>query len=88
MSANNLMASHPARSGLEPLLTVEDLEGLLRVHRRTIARLCQRGELPPPIKIGGSNRWRAEEIQRVLTGGNDEVYARARCVGELVSEGN
>jgi predicted DNA-binding transcriptional regulator AlpA len=50
------------RAPLEPLLTIEDLERLLRVNRRTVARLCQRGQLPKPLKLGGSNRWKGEEI--------------------------
>jgi predicted DNA-binding transcriptional regulator AlpA len=47
---------------LEPLLTVEDLEQLLRVDRRTVRRLCKRGQLPEPIKLGGGNRWRSQDI--------------------------
>jgi predicted DNA-binding transcriptional regulator AlpA len=54
------------RAPLEPLLTIEDLERLLRVNRRTVARLCQRGQLPKPMKLGGSNRWKAEEIAEAL----------------------
>ena len=54
-----------ARS-LEPLLTVEDLERLLRVDRRTVARLCKRGQLPQPLKLGGGNRWKAEDIAEAL----------------------
>ena len=54
------------RAPLEPLLTIEDLERLLRVNRRTVARLCQRGQLPKPLKLGGGNRWRAEEIALAL----------------------
>ena len=45
-----------ARAQLEPLLTVADLERLLRVDRRTVRRLWQRGQLPRPIKVGGGNR--------------------------------
>ena len=51
---------------LVPLLAIEDLERVLQVHRRTIARLCERGVLPQPIKLGGSNRWRAHEIEEAL----------------------
>ena len=51
---------------LEPLLTVEDLERLLRVDRRTVARLCKRGQLPQPLKLGGGNRWKAEDIAAAL----------------------
>jgi hypothetical protein len=39
-----------ARALPERLLTVEDLERLLQVDRRTVARLCQRGQLPSPLK--------------------------------------
>ena len=54
------------RAPLEPLLTIEDLERLLRVNRRTVARLCQRGQLPKPMKLGGSNRWRMRDIKPLL----------------------
>jgi predicted DNA-binding transcriptional regulator AlpA len=55
-----------ARAYLEPLLTVADLERLLRVDRRTVRRLWERGQLPPPLKIGGSNRWKSDEIADAL----------------------
>ena len=55
-----------ARAPLEPLLIVEDLERILRVDRRTIARLCKKGQLPPPLKLGGSNRWRVKDIEDAL----------------------
>jgi predicted DNA-binding transcriptional regulator AlpA len=51
---------------LEPLLTTSDLERLLKVDRRTITRLVKRGELPAPLKLGGSNRWRPEAIAAAL----------------------
>jgi predicted DNA-binding transcriptional regulator AlpA len=51
---------------LEPLLTTSDLEALLKVDRRTINRLVKRGELPPPLKLGGSNRWRPEAINAAI----------------------
>jgi len=55
-----------ARAQPEPLLTVEDLERMLRVDRRTIARLCKKGQLPPPLKLGGSNRWRVKDIAEAI----------------------
>jgi predicted DNA-binding transcriptional regulator AlpA len=51
---------------LEPLLTTPDLERLLKVDRRTITRLVKRGELPAPLKLGGSNRWRPEDITAAI----------------------
>jgi hypothetical protein len=53
----------PARASMEPLLTVEDLERLLRVDRHTVRRLWKRGQLPVPIKVGGSHRWRVRDLE-------------------------
>lgn len=50
----------------ELLLTVDDLERMLRIDRRTVARLCKRGLLPSPLKLGGGNRWRMEDIADAL----------------------
>jgi len=55
-----------ARAPLEPLLTNEDLERMLQVDRRTVARLWKRGQLPPPLKLGGGNRWRVQDIEDAL----------------------
>jgi len=57
---------YAVRAPLEPLLTVEDLERLLRVDKRTVARLCKRGQLPKPLKLGGGNRWKAEDIAAAI----------------------
>jgi predicted DNA-binding transcriptional regulator AlpA len=51
---------------LEPLLTTADLEALLKVDRRTLNRLVKRGEIPVPMKLGGSNRWRQAELARAI----------------------
>ena len=60
------IVAESARAFMEPLLTVEDLERLFRVDRRTVARLCQRGQIPPPLKLGGGNRWKANEITEAI----------------------
>jgi predicted DNA-binding transcriptional regulator AlpA len=66
----NVSEGHPRNQAaalpLEPLLTTSDLEQLLKVDRRTLARLVKRGELPVPMKLGGSNRWRPEEISAAI----------------------
>lgn len=51
---------------LAPLLTVSDLERVLKVNKRTISRLCHSGTLPPPLKVGQGNRWRADAIKTAL----------------------
>jgi predicted DNA-binding transcriptional regulator AlpA len=60
------VAKHIPRAPLEPLLTVADLERLLRVGRRTVERLCKRGRLPRPLKLGGQNRWRPGDVAAAL----------------------
>ena len=56
-------------SAPEALLTGRDLEALLKLSARTIARLVVSGALPRPIVLGGSRRWRARDIC-ALTGGD------------------
>ena len=75
-----------ARAHLEPLLTVEDLERMLRVDRRTIARLCKKGQLPPPLKLGGSNRWRVKDIEDALELLLAESDSAHKTVGDFVAE--
>lgn len=50
----------------EPLLKIADVEGITRLDRRTIFRLCLSGEFPKPIRIGGSRRWRKDDIERLM----------------------
>lgn len=58
---------------LEPLLTIDDLERLLQVNRRTVSRLCKDGKLPRPFKLGGGNRWRTKDIVDVLDSAANEA---------------
>ena len=52
---------------LEPaLLTVRDLEQLLQINKRSVARLTKKGILPLPLKLGGSNRWKAADITATI----------------------
>jgi predicted DNA-binding transcriptional regulator AlpA len=51
---------------LGPLLTMSDVERLLRVDKRTVYRLCRRGLIPPPFKLGGQNRWMPEDVAGAL----------------------
>jgi len=44
------------------LLSAEGLAELLQISERTLWRLRSAGKLPKPIQLGGSVRWRANEI--------------------------
>ena len=47
---------------VDPLLTGQDLVGILHVNRHTVWRMCQTGRLPKPLKIGRHNRWIAADV--------------------------
>jgi predicted DNA-binding transcriptional regulator AlpA len=66
----------------QPLLTTSDLEELLKVDRRTVSRLVKRGVLPMPMKLGGSNRWRPEEISAAI----DRLSRHVGCKIESLDE--
>jgi hypothetical protein len=52
------------------LLTRADLQRILRLSTRTIRRLLAAHELPPPIRVGHSDRWRPEYVQTYLQSKN------------------
>lgn len=49
------------------LLTTKDLARLLQVSTRTLRRWQRGGHVPPPLRIGGSLRWRAADIETWLS---------------------
>jgi len=53
---------------IEPLLTRRDLAGLLKISNRTIGRLLETGELPTPLLVGQSYRWRPKDIETYIGG--------------------
>ncbi len=52
------------RSPAVELVNARELAKLLAVSERTLYRLKSTGELPPPIVLGGSVRWRLSEIRQ------------------------
>lgn len=46
------------------LLTIKDLCVLAGISRRTVYRIRAAGQLPVPIRVGGRDRWRPEDIER------------------------
>jgi predicted DNA-binding transcriptional regulator AlpA len=44
-------------------LSDKDLAARYSIHRATPWRWVQNGKLPAPIKINGSTRWRASDIE-------------------------
>ena len=52
----------PLPTSLDRLLRLSDLVELTALSRATIYRLMNAGSFPPPIRIGGINRWPAHEL--------------------------
>lgn len=57
---------HPINPGLR-LLSVRQVAEVFGVSVATIWRWTAGGAIPTPIKIGGSTRWRRDEIEAVLS---------------------
>lgn len=62
------MKTEPRIEMIEALLTRSELEEALKITGRTINRLIRDGELPVPIMVGASRRWRVSDISRYLNG--------------------
>jgi predicted DNA-binding transcriptional regulator AlpA len=78
---NSISCDEPTRVVIDALLTVLDLERLLQIDKRSIDRHCRRGLLPMPVKLGGSNRWRAREIAEAIDQLQQRVGRKIEPVG-------
>ena len=47
---------------LQPLLTREDVATFLHISRTTLYELRSHDNFPAPFRIGGSDRWKAEDV--------------------------
>jgi predicted DNA-binding transcriptional regulator AlpA len=54
------------------LISAEKLAQMLDISIRTLWRLRAAGKMPAPVRLGGSVRWRAEEIQTWINRGCPE----------------
>ncbi len=52
----------PTVGNLPELLTIRELAKVLKLSPRSIWRLVKNHQLPAPVRIGGSIRWRADDI--------------------------
>jgi prophage regulatory protein len=62
-------------TAIEPdslLISAEKLAQMLDISVRTLWRLRAAGRMPAPVRIGGSVRWRAQEVQAWIESGCPE----------------
>lgn len=59
-------ATNPTASSEKAFVTVRQLAIMLQVSPRTLARMRRAGQLPAPVRRGGSVKWRMDEVARWL----------------------
>lgn len=52
--------------GQHQLLRVSDVAKILSVGVSSVWRLARNGQLPAPIRVGGSTRWRRTDIEALI----------------------
>lgn len=51
------------------LLTVREVAALVKLSARQIYKMVSAGRMPPPLKVGRSTRWRADDVRRWIVDG-------------------
>ncbi len=69
-----------AAADLPPVITVEELAGLLRVERKTAYAAVMRGEVPGVRRLGRCIRISREAVVRWLAEGEDTPKRRRRSL--------
>ena len=70
--------------GLSPhpqLISVRDLAKILKVSPRSVWRLLSAGQIVPPLRIGGSVRWRYHEVAEWIESGCPSVSSHSTRQG-------
>ena len=58
-----------ANDSPDRLIPIGQVAAMVAVSRRTISRLADAGKLPPPLRIGGSLRWRLADVRQWIANG-------------------
>ncbi|HNR30174.1 MAG TPA: helix-turn-helix domain-containing protein [Candidatus Hydrogenedentes bacterium] len=67
-----------AMENADQLMTVKEVAQTLRLSERTVWRFADSGQLPRPVALGGSRRWRRSDIDAVMRCGCGKARAVAR----------
>ncbi|MFO0941532.1 MAG: helix-turn-helix domain-containing protein [Pirellulales bacterium] len=72
------MSEPKAEPQLPSLLTIQELAAVLKISQRSIWRLVSNGQLVKPIRIGGSVRWRVQDVKEWVDNGCDAEKQKPR----------
>ena len=56
-------------SPIDRLLTVHEVASICGLSVRSIWRLSEKGDMPGPMSIGGSRRWKESELRQWISSG-------------------
>lgn len=62
----NARSQHNEDHSPKLLLRPRDVATLLAISVRGVWRLASKGEIPPPVKIGNSTRWRSSDLDSFI----------------------
>lgn len=69
MTRSNETERRPARADEMRLIAADELASMLDVSTRTVWRLLSTGRLVQPVRLGGSVRWRLDEVRDWIKNG-------------------
>ncbi len=60
------------------LIAADDVAGMLDISTRTLWRLVSANKIVPPIKLGGSTRWRRVDVETWVASGCPSPAQKSR----------
>lgn len=58
-----------AEGNLPRMITINELATILGMSKRTVWRLLSAGEIPEPVRLGGSTRWPLAQVEAWIADG-------------------
>ena len=72
------MQTDKTTNELPQLLTINDVAEILKISQRSIWRLVASGKLVAPLRVGGSIRWKREDIREWIDSGCEPKEPKPR----------
>ncbi len=73
-----MQTSSDRHGEIPELLTIRELATILKVSQRSIWRLVASGQLVEPLRVGGSIRWRPDDIRDWIDNGCERGNTKPR----------
>ena len=73
-----MQTSSDKHGEIPELLTIRDLATILKVSQRSIWRLVASGQRVEPLRVGGSIRWRRDDIRDWIDSGCEPKEPKPR----------